>query len=111
MLKEFDELVRQRKELVEWWKLATTVAEYDRAFYVLRVDVAKPSMVAFCGQQTAGGQNYHDAPSFFLDVVKREIECARVLIVKQAYEKELARLTSEITKLKERIQDELNVTF
>jgi len=49
MLQKFDELVKKRKELQEWWKLKTTLAAYSRKNYTLRVDTEKPSMIAFCG--------------------------------------------------------------
>ena len=98
MLQEFDQFVRQRKELEQWWGLGLTEAAYDRALHSLRVDVQKPSMVAFCGQQYAGAKNYHDAPAFFVEAVRKEMEQEAKRLVGLAYQKELARLNAAIEK-------------
>jgi len=98
MLQEFDLLVRQRKALKEWWNLGVNVATYRNRYHTLRVDVQKPEMVAFCGQQYAGAQNYHDAPPFFVEAIRQEIAEQSPRIVEQTYEKELARLDAEIEK-------------
>lgn len=107
MLSEFDELVRKRKALKEWWALGSTIAEYDRKVHTLRVDVQKPSMVSYCGQQYAGAKNYHDAPSFFVDSIRREMQSEANRIAKQAYENEIARLDAEIEKQRAAVLEQL----
>ena len=107
MLQEFDKLVQQRKELKEWWELSTTTAAYNKNFYTLRVNMQKPALVSFCGQQYAGGQNYHDAPSFFLESIREELAEQACAIVAKTYQKELNRLNTEIEKHREAILKEL----
>lgn len=107
MLSEFDELVRKRQALKDWWALGETHAEYSRGFHSLRVDVCKPSLVTFCGQQYAGAKNYHDAPSFFAESVRKEMQAEAERITRQAYEKEIARLDSEIEKHRAAVLEQL----
>lgn len=98
MLSEFDELVRKRQALKSWWALGETIAKYDGSVHALRVDVKKPSMVAYCGQEYAGARNYHDAPAFFVDSVRQEMQSEATRIARQAYEKEMAKLDAAIEK-------------
>lgn len=107
MLCEFDKLIKQRKELKEWWALHRTIAAYSQCFHVLRVDVPKPSTLCFCGQQYAGGQNYHDAPAFFRDAVAREMQGAAADLVESAYNTEIDRLDAEIEKHRAAVLAEL----
>lgn len=110
MLQEFDDLVKKKQALKDWWSLSETVAEYDRSVHSLRVDVQKPSMVAYCGQQYAGAKNYHDAPAFFVESVRREMQGESKRIAKQAYEKEIARLDAEIEKHRQMVLEQLATT-
>ena len=110
MLREFDELVRQRRELKQWWELGSTQAEYDRRLHLLRVDAQKPSMVAFCGQQYAGAKNYHDAPAFFVEAVRKEMQEEAKRLVGLAYQKELARLDAAIEKHRAAVLEQLAST-
>jgi|688.fasta_scaffold392944_3 hypothetical protein len=110
MLREFDELVRQRTELKQWWELGSTQAEYDRKLHSLRVDVRKPSMVTFCGQQYAGAKNYHDAPAFFVEAVRKEMQEEAKRLVGLAYQKELARLDAAIEKHRDAVLEQLAST-
>ena len=107
MLQEFDKLVKQRKELKEWWELSTTLAAYNKSFYTLRVDMQKPAQVSFCGQQYAGGKNYYDAPVFFLESIREELAEQACAIVAKTYQKELNRLNTDIAKYREAILKEL----
>ena len=96
MLTEFDAAVKQRLELQMWWKLGSTVAAYDDRVHKLHIHVLKPTMVAFCGQQYAGAENYHEAPEFFAEALRDEIERRARQIAKEVYEAEIARLTTLI---------------
>ncbi len=107
MLQKFDELVKQRKELQEWWKPKTTVANYNNKYYTLRVDTSEPSMIAFCGQQYAGDKNYYDAPSFFSAAVIREMDAQSHAIVEKAYNEEMQRLNDAIDKHRAAVLAEL----
>ena len=109
MLREFDSLVKQRKELTEWWGLGITLAAHDEKFHSLRVDVAPPAMVSFCGQQYAGAKNYHDAPAFFLNAVQIQMQQEALRITGLAYAKELARLNAEIEKHRDAVLKELDL--
>jgi transposase-like protein len=108
MLQEFDEAVKERRELKEWWSLGETVAKYDHKKHVLRVDVSKPTMIAFCGQEYAGAKNYHDAPDFFTEAVRQAIQDSVGVLTQQAYETELARLTSIIEDNRANVLAELS---
>lgn len=108
MLKEFDELVKQRRELKEWWMLGSKLAGYDKEFHKLRVDIGVPSMVAFCGQASAGAKNYHDAPKFFLQAIRIEMEKQSRQMVKEAYDREFERLSLEIENLKSEVLKQLS---
>lgn len=107
MLSEFDKLVKQRKELKEWWALKSTVAAHDHRFHTLRVIVQQPSGLSFCGQQYAGAQNYHAAPAFFRAAVAREIQDAAAGLVARAYNTEITRLDAEIEKHRAAVLAEL----
>lgn len=107
MLTEFDELVRKRSQLKNWWALGNKVAKYDQKRHSLRVDVQPVGMVAFCGQEYAGARNYHEAPAFFRDAVKRELQAESKRLARQAYEKELAHLDSEISKHRDAVLRQL----
>lgn len=108
MLSEFDKLVKQRAELKAWWSLGTTIAEYDSKYHSLRVDVAKPTMVTFCGQAYAGAKSYHDAPAGVADIVRREIEKSIKTITADAVAAEIARLDAAIEKHREAVLKELS---
>lgn len=92
MFSEFDKLVKQRAALKAWWQLGETICGWGGKRHVLRVDVMKPSMVAYCGQAYAGAKNYHDAPEFFIEALRKELSAHANEIAKAAYEKEIARL-------------------
>jgi len=96
MLEDFDKLAARRAQLKDWWSLGTTIAKYDSKFHTLRVDLQKPSMVTFCGQQYAGAKNYHDAPDWFKESVRAELQNHVKEITRRAYEAEMARLTELI---------------
>ena len=98
MLSEFDSLCRQRDDLAKWMSLGGKIAEYDRKKFQLRVDLNTPSTVAYCGQMCCGGQNYHNAPKWFLNAVKRELDLHAHKAVSHAYQTEMERLDSEIEK-------------
>ena len=107
MLKQFDELVKQRDQLKRWWAMKNEIARYDKTTHTLRVDVVKPSMVAFCGQQYAGAKNYHDAPTFFVEAIRKQFsEHSRELTAK-AYEAEMSRLDELIESQRESVLAEL----
>lgn len=108
MLTEFDSLVKQRQQLKSWWSLGSTIAQYDRKCHSLRVDVMKPTMVAYCGQAYAGAKNYHDAPDFFFEAINKEIQSRIKEITKDAYEKEIARLDGLIEKHRASVLSELS---
>lgn len=108
MLLEFDELVKQRKELIKWMNLGNTLAKYGGKNYSLRVNVLNPAMIAYCGQQYAGDKNYYDAPAFFFDAVRKKMEEMAQKIVCQVFEEEIERLTEAINKHKENVLKELN---
>lgn len=108
MLQEFDSLVRQRKKLKEWWELGKTIASYNKKFYCLHVDLQRPALITYCGQEYAGAQNYHDAPSFFYDAVQQEIAEQSHRILGQAYQKELDRLNTAIEKHRALVLEQLN---
>lgn len=107
MLKEFDELVKQRRQLKEWWAWLSKKT-YRGNNRILRVDVSAPTMVAICGQDYAGGPNYHDAPKGFLRALTEEMQAQAVGIAHEAYEKELARLDEAVARYKEAVLLELN---
>jgi hypothetical protein len=108
VLQEFDDAVQKRRELKAWWSLGETVAKYDRQKHVLRVDVTKPTMIAFCGQEYAGAKNYHDAPEFFAEAVRQAIQDAVAVLTQQAYETDLARLTAVIEAHRANVLAELS---
>jgi hypothetical protein len=110
MLEDFDKLVRQRSELMDWWKLGQTIAKYDGKYHVLRVDLQNPSLVAFCGQQYAGAKNYHDAPKSFFTAIRLECDKQINQIVKKAYENEIAILNAAIEKMKTEVLEQLEVS-
>lgn len=96
MLSEFDELVRKRQALKAWWANQEKIDCIGCTPYALRVDVCRPSMVAYCGQEYSGAKNYHDAPKFFIESVRLEMQSEAKKIVRQAYEKEMAKLNAQI---------------
>lgn len=98
MLGDFDKLVEQRSELKRWWQLSQTVCGWGGRNHVLRVDLQKPTMLAYCGQAYAGAKNYHDAPGFFAEAVKKEMDAQSKAIANVAYEKEIERLDGLIEK-------------
>lgn len=108
MLGEFDELVRARKELKDWWNLRVTTAAYDGSFHRLIVQVQKPAMVSFYGQQYAGAKNYHDAPGFFIESVRAEMQAEANKIVANAYETELKRLDAQIEAHRAAVLEQLS---
>ena len=101
-MEEFDAILKQRKELKEWWALGATEAKYDGRVHELRVNVQVPN-IAFCGQSYAGAKDYHEAPQFFLGSVANEMREDASRIISLAYEKELARLNEEIKKYRSQI--------
>lgn len=101
-MEQFDRLVRQRSELFNWWNLRHS-DDFSQGKYSLRVDVTKPSMIAFCGQAYAGAKNYHDAPAWFGDIVRNAMSKTAVETTRAAVEAELASLTERIDGLKARI--------
>lgn len=103
---DFDKYVQQRKALQSWWNLRT-IRTYDSGGHVLRVDVPKPTMVAMCGQNHPGARNYHDAPDFFAEAIKNEMDLRAKEITKTAYENEIMRLDSLIAQNKEAVLAEL----
>jgi hypothetical protein len=105
----FDLLVQQRKELKAWMALGETIAAYDRQKHSLRVDVAKPTMVAFCGQAYAGARNYHDAPAFFVEALRAEMQARACGIVRETAEKELARIDAKIEAMRADVLAQLSV--
>jgi len=107
MLSDFDKLVKDRDALQRWMKMGSTIARYDGANHVLRVDWQLPSMIAFCGQEYAGAKNYHDAPEFFAKVVKSELEKRTSEIVHAAYESAMAVINAGIEKHRELVLEQL----
>lgn len=109
MLGDFDKLVQQRSALKSWWQLGQTVCGWGGGNHVLRVDVMKPGMVAYCGQAYAGAKNYHDAPEFFIEAVRAEMTAQSKAIAKAAYEKEIERLDGLIEKHRAAVLSELGI--
>lgn len=107
MMSEFDALVKKRSELERWWKLGSTIAEYDHSYHVLRVDMCKPSLVSYCGQQYAGAPNYHEAPPWFADCIRKEQQLRFKELATAAYEKELNSLNDQIEKHRAAVLSEL----
>lgn len=103
MLTEFDKAVKALREIDAWWSLRSKLATYDQQNYRLRIDVAAPTMVAYCGQQSAGAKNYHDAPEWFVGAVRAEISRDVHAIAFRAYERERERLVGEIKNLRESV--------
>lgn len=110
MLSEFDTLVKKRADLVRWWKLGSTMCQYDHSYYVLRVDMNKPGLVSYCGQQYAGDRNYHDAPEWFNDCIRKEQQERFKELATAAYEKALASLNEQIEKHRSAVLAELSVS-
>ncbi|MCB1116908.1 MAG: hypothetical protein KDK71_10615, partial [Chlamydiia bacterium] len=94
MLSEFDDLVKKREELKSWWSLKLKEVGWGDGNHILRVDVPRPSMIAFCGQAYAGAKNYHDAPTWFAECVQHEMQQESARMTQQAYEKKLASLNA-----------------
>lgn len=107
MMAKFDELVEKRRRLKEWWSLRETVADYEKKKHTLRVDLMKPTMVAYCGQQYAGAKNYHDAPEWFRDHVKEQMESVIDEVTCKAYEEAVAFLDAAIDGYREQVLQEL----
>ena len=103
MMSDFDKLVSDRNSLVYWWNMRNTIARYDNSRYVLRVDFMHPRLVTFCGQETCGGQNYHDAPKFFAEAIGREVSKRYVELTTAAYDAEMKRLNAAIDAKKEEV--------
>ena len=108
MMQEFDELVQKRAALKAWWELGSTKVGYGDGCHKLRIDVAKPTMVAFCGQAYAGARNYHDAPAFFVEAIRQEMHVAAKRLAREAYENELARLDAAIEKHRDAVLAQLS---
>lgn len=107
MMAKFDELVEKRRQLKLWWSLRDTVADYENKKHTLRVDLMKPTMVAFCGQQYAGAKNYHDAPEWFKDHVKEQMETVIDEVTCKAYEEAIECLDDAIDGYREQVLQEL----
>ena len=110
MLSEFDTLVKKRAELQRWWKLGTTVAEYNRSYHSLRVDMSAPTMVAYCGQAYAGARNYHEAPPWFAECIQKELNARAKEVATAAYEKALVSLNEQIEKHRAAVISELSAS-
>lgn len=108
MLEEFDKLVEKRDQLRQWWLLGETVAKYDRKKFQLRVDIEKPLMVSFCGQMSQGSQNYHDAPKFFFEAIRKRISESIEDLTREVYEAELERLNGLIEDNRSAVMAQLN---
>lgn len=109
MLQEFDKLVKERDELIRWWKLGSTIAQYDHSLHELRVDMCKPSLVSYCGQAYAGAQNYHDAPKWFAECIRKEQQARFKELATAAYEKALANLNERISAHRAAVEEALSV--
>jgi hypothetical protein len=106
MIEDFDRLVKQRNALKSWKALGLEF-DYSHTHFQLRMDVVKPSMVAYCGQRSQGTANYHDAPDFFVEAVRAEIKRREVEIVEAAYNTEMQRLNKEIAAQKQNVLKQL----
>lgn len=109
MLQEFDELVKRKKQLKDWWGMLSK-STYRGNAYTLRVDLSPPAMVAICGQEYSGAPNYHDAPKWFVHALLNEMDNRMWEIASAAYESEIARLDELIAEHKEAVLAELNFT-
>ena len=109
MLSEFDTLVKKRTELQRWWKLGSTIAQYDHSYHELRVDMCKPSMVSYCGQEYAGAKNYHDAPEWFRECILKELQDRAKEVATAAYEKAIESLNEQIEKNRAAVEAELSM--
>lgn len=107
MLEKFDNLVRRRRELRAWLALSQERDHVNGEHYTLRVDAPKLGMVAYCGQHYPGAKNYHEPPSWFLDVVSRAMRDAGQAIVLKAAEKELENLSKAIEAMRAEVLNEL----
>lgn len=106
-LSRFDQLVQQRNALKAWASLGDTVAKYDGKRHVLRVD-ANLSMVAYCGQEYAGAQNYHKAPEFFVAALSAMLSNHAESTMRSAVAVEIERLDAEIEEMRDAVMRELN---
>ena len=102
-MSEFDQAVKDRAALQEWWALRNTTANYDGRKHGLRIDFGKPAMVAFCGQAYAGANNYHHAPDFMKNALRDVCQRRQLEIAKDAYEAEIARLNEIIRRSREAV--------
>ena len=109
MLSEFDTLVKKRAELQRWWKLGSTIAQYDHSYHELRVDMRGPSLVSYCGQAYAGAKNYHDAPEWFKECVRKELQERAKEIATAAYEKSIASLNEQIEENRAAVEAQLSM--
>ena len=106
-MQRFDELVSKRKQLSAWWELRKA-NDFSQGKYVMRVDVETCSLVAFCGQQCAGAKNYHDAPGWFMEQLRKAFQSHAIDITRAAVEAELALLTRLIEDEKNEVLAEFS---
>lgn len=103
MLERFDKLTAQRSHLKAWWENRENVDCVSGGRYKLRVDVQKPTMVAYCGQEYSGAKNYHDCPGFFVEAVRKELQACANKMASSAYEAEMLRLQKLIDECRDSV--------
>lgn len=103
MLEKFDKLTAQRAHLKAWWENRERVDYGSGRRYTLRVDVQKPTMVAYCGQRYSGAKNYHDCPEFFVEAVRKELQAYANKMASSAYEAEMLRLQKLIDECRDSV--------
>lgn len=64
---------RQLQQLRSWRSLRELTDSQSHNPYTLRGDI-NLSLLCYCGQAFAGATNYHDAPEFLRDAVRKKLE-------------------------------------
>ena len=107
MMKRFDELVAQKKELTEWMDNSKKIDFSRGTEYSLRLDI-KIGIFAYCGQAYSGSENYHHAPDFLLSDVVDTIRRMTSEIVDQSCGERLNSINTELAELKAKVIAELD---
>lgn len=107
-LKDFDELVSQRKELKFWKSLENQKTFLFKKKYRLSCDLPKIIYIAYnYAENIMRSRNYYTAPPFFLEAVKNQIDKELEGIINRAYESEIKKLDEAICSCKKQILKEL----
>lgn len=93
MLKEFDELVRQRQELIDWWKQGNLPLQTHDTHH-LRMQIPTPTLIEFHN----GSSDHYYCPESFRFAMATLAKNWVWMLAEECYHQEIARLEGEINK-------------